>query len=63
MRSGSTWNAGFFKRDSGLRSEPLLVKPLQMLADDEVFEKRGVSLGWHHVDHTSNHVERKNRSF
>jgi hypothetical protein len=34
-----------------------------MLADDEVFEKLIVSLGWHHVDRTSNHVERKNRSF
>ena len=50
-------------RDSRLRSEPLLAKPLQMLADDEVFEKLIVSLGWHHVDRTSNHVERKNRSF
>jgi hypothetical protein len=50
-------------RELRLRSEPLLTKPLEMLADDEVFEKLIVSLGWHHVDRTSNHVERKNRSF
>ncbi|MDQ7780868.1 MAG: hypothetical protein RDV41_14320, partial [Planctomycetota bacterium] len=50
-------------RDSRLHSEPILTQPLQMLADDEVFEKLIVSLGWHHVDRTSNHVERKNRSF
>jgi hypothetical protein len=49
--------------DPRLRSQAFLQKPLEMLADDEVFEKLIVSLGWHHVDRTSNHVERKNRSF
>ncbi|MGH9361916.1 MAG: transposase [Thermoanaerobaculia bacterium] len=49
--------------DRRLKSHAFLAKPLQMLGDDAVFEKLIVSLGWHHVDRTSNHVERKNRSF
>lgn len=49
--------------DRRLASEAALAKPLKMLADDEVFEKLIVSLGWHHVDRTSNHVERDNRGF
>jgi hypothetical protein len=43
--------------------EPLLSKVLRRLSDDEVFEKLIVSLSWHHVPRTSNHVERKNRAF
>jgi len=50
-------------RNRSLSSQPFLAKPFQRLADDEVFEKLIVSLGWHHVDRTRNHVERKNRSF
>lgn len=49
--------------DRRLTSQAFLAKPLKMLADDEVFEKLIVSLGWHHVDRTSNHVERDNRGF
>ena len=43
--------------------EPLLAKPLKRLRDDEVFGNLVVSLSWHHVPRTSNHVERKNRAF
>jgi hypothetical protein len=43
--------------------EPLLAKPLKRLRDGEVFGKLIVSLSWHHVPRTSNHVERKNRAF
>lgn len=43
--------------------EPLLAKVLRRLADDEVFEKLIVSLSWHRVPRTNNHVERKNRAF
>jgi transposase-like protein len=45
------------------RKEPLLAKALKRLRDDEVFGKLVVSLSWHHVPRTSNHVERKNRAF
>jgi hypothetical protein len=44
-------------------SQAFLAQPLQMLANDAVFEKRIVSLGGHHVDRTRNPVERKNRRF
>jgi hypothetical protein len=43
--------------------EPLLAKALGRLRDDEASEKLVVSLSWHHVPRTSNHVERKNRAF
>lgn len=43
--------------------EPLLAEGLRRLAEDEVFEKLIVSLSWHHVPRTNNHVERKNRAF
>jgi len=43
--------------------ESLLAKPLKRLRDDAVFGKLLVSLSWHHVPRTSNHVERKNRAF
>src|SRR5437762_5928477 len=43
--------------------EPLLAKVLKRLRDDDVFGKLLVSLSWHHVPRTSNHVERKNRAF
>lgn len=43
--------------------EPLLARPLKRLRDDEVFGKLVVSLSWHRVPRTSNHVERKNRAF
>lgn len=49
--------------DRAFRKEPLLQAALNHLAYDEVFEKQIVSLSWHHVPRTNNHVERKNRTF
>lgn len=45
------------------RREPLLEKALERLADDSAFEKLIVSLRWHRVPRTNNHVERRNRAF
>ena len=50
-------------RDRRFAREPLLAEARADLAKDEVFEKLIVSLAWHHVDRTSNHVERRNRKF
>ncbi len=50
-------------RDRGFLREPLLEPALKNLQSDEVFEKLIVSLSWHHVPRTNNHVERKNRAF
>jgi len=45
------------------RREQLLEKALERLADDSAFEKLIVSLRWHRVPRTNNHVERRNRAF
>jgi hypothetical protein len=45
------------------RRERLLAKALERLENDSVFEKLIVSLNWHRVPRTNNHVERCNRAF
>jgi hypothetical protein len=49
--------------DRRFKREPLLKEPLRRLEDDQAFETLIVSLSWHRVPRTNNHVERKNRSF
>lgn len=50
-------------RDRAFQRSEFLQTPLRRLADDALFETLIVSLSWHRVPRTNNHVERKNRAF